>query len=117
MRIVSDDKRVLNELFTYLDGKNIEIEKFEYKSDKLTDKRPMDGLLETILAIGANGTTIAVNLTILYDYVKLNYPNFELKFIPFNSEKVEMSFESYTKMSDNAKNAISEHYDVLIKKK
>lgn len=116
MRIVSDDSRILDELFDYLDIKDIEVDKLDNPLELVTGKRPMGGL-ETYLSMGANATGILTGLTLSYHYIKKNHPNWYLVFIPSSSDKIETTFEAYDKMSDNAKKAFSKNYDVLIKKK
>ena len=116
MKIVSDDSRIVDELFDYLDIKGIEVDKLERPLDKVTSKRPMGGL-ETYLSMGANATAILTGLAVSYQYITKNHPNWYLVFIPFSNDKIETTYEEYEKMSDNAKKAISENYDVLIKKK
>ncbi len=114
MNIVSDDTRLINELHIFLNNKDIEVEKIEQKSRELTDKRPMDGLLKTFLEIVVNTTTIAVNLTILNDYLKQNYPHL---IMIFESDTLNMSMDEYMSMSDDGRRAVEENYNVLIKKK
>jgi hypothetical protein len=72
------------------------------------------GGLEMYLAMGASAATI---MTFLIPYIKQNYPDWNITFKPLFSNKYETTLEKYEQMSDNAKKAVHEKFDVLIKQK
>ena len=114
MKIVSDDSRIIDELFDQLDIEGFDdIEKKKFKTDDSSDERPMGGW-ESYLAMGANAATIMI---FLIPYIKKNYPNWDIHFQSLFSNKYETTLEKYEQMSDNAKKAVHEKFDVVIKKK
>ena len=113
MKIVSDDSRILDELFDHLDMEGIEVEKIEVEDRTDSDERPMGGM-DLWLSMGANATTIMV---FVIPYIKQNYPDWDILFKPLFSKKYETTLEKYEKLSDNAKKAIHENCDVVIKRK
>lgn len=115
MKIISDDKRVINELSDYLNNKGVDskIEKISNNSDSTT--KPMGGL-ETYLSIGANFTTILSGVAFTINYINHNYPEWYVLFLP-KKDELPMSSEEYEEMSVNAKRAVLENFDIRIKKK
>jgi len=114
MKILSEDSRIIDELFDHLDMEGFDgIEKKELKRDDSLDERPMGGL-ESYLSMGANAMSIMV---FLIPYVKQNYPDWNIIFKPLVSNKYETTLEKYEQMSDNSKKAVHENFDVVIKKK
>jgi len=115
MKIVSDDKRIINELSDYLDSKNIDsqIKKSDNNIDSTT--KPM-GVMETYLSMGANLTAILTGVALTIRYITHNYPEWYVVFLP-KKDEVTMTSEAYEKMSDDAKKAVLQNYDIRITKK
>lgn len=108
MKIVSDDARILDEIYFDLESEEI-LEKVVEDNEVSEDEKPM-GFLETTFLIVANAAALAT----LHDYLERRLPEW---WIQIKTNKLEMSFEEYSKMSNNAKKAISENFDILIKKR
>ena len=102
MKIVSDNLKILDEIYNNFDGEQIQLSK---------DDGGM-GALETIALI----LDIAIQLIEIYEFLDRKFPDWKLIFIP-KSDEVEMTPESYDKLSDNAKRAVLEHYTIKIIKK
>ena len=120
MKIVSDDSRILDELFDHLDMENIEdfeLEKIEVEDDNTSDERAMGGSINDFLSMSANAIAVFTAIKTTISYINRNYPEWDIVFKPFVSNKYEVTMEKYESMSENAKKAIHENYDVVITKK
>lgn len=115
MKIVSEDSRIINELFEYLDNKSIELEKVQVIDRNNSTTRPM-GDLGTFLSMGANLTAILTGVGLAIVYINRNFPEWYVVFLP-KADEIPMTTDEYEKMSDDGKRAILEHYDIRIKKK
>lgn len=109
MRILSDDTRILDKIFDDLETQGIEVEKVEEDTYSDKDEIPM-GCLETAFLILGNVAALAT----LHDYLERRLPQWDIR---IKTKKLEMTFEAYSKMSENAKKAISKHFDILIKRR
>jgi hypothetical protein len=116
MKIVSKDIRIIDELAQYLDNKDIDFKKIQLDSKRDNNApRPMGGM-ETWLSMGADITTILTGVALVIGYINHNYPEWYVVFLP-KKDEIPMTTKEYEKMSDNAKRALLEHYDIRIKKK
>ncbi len=113
MKIESDDARLLDDLFYFLGQKKIEVEKVE-RMDEDTSERPMTGGFEGFLSMGADATAIITGLVLTIRYIHQNYPEW---LVIFKSDQIEMSADEFMAMSDNAREAVTKTYKVLIRKK
>ena len=116
MKIVSDDSRILDEIFDHLDMEGIEVEKIEIEDNNISDERAMGGI-ETVLSMGANAISIFTTLQKTISYINQNYPEWDIIFKPFVSNKYKITLEEYESMSDHKKKALHENFDMVIKRK
>jgi len=116
MQVLSDNDRLLNELYTELINKDFKVTK-EAIDDVSSDKRYM-GDISTFLELYNNLTTDIINTGIIISaivaFVKRSFSNFKVWIV---TDTLEMSADEYLAMSDNARKAVEENFKVVIKQK
>lgn len=107
MKIVSDNSRILDDLFDELDIQGVQVDKVEESKED-----GGMGVLETIAIV----LGIGVSLIKIYEFLEKHFPNWKIVFQPLKGGAVGMTPEKYDALSENAKKAILSEYTIKIKK-
>ena len=112
MKIYSEDSRILDAIYDDLFKQKIEVKKVAKESDSSKDRVSMGGLETAVLIIDALS-----NLASLHDYLEKRVPEWIIRIKGIIlGEKVDMTYEEYEELSDNAKKALEENgFEVHIK--
>jgi len=116
MQVLSDNDRLLNELYTELINKDFKVTKKDI-DDTNSYKRYM-GDISTFLELYNNLSTDVINTGIIISaivaFVKRKFPDFKAWIL---TDTLEMSADEYLAMSDNARNAVEKNFKVVIKRR
>ena len=108
MKIVSENPKILDELFDELD-----IDGFDVDKVAKSEEDGGMGVLATIALI----LGIGVSLIKIYEFLEKHFPDWKIVFEPFKSDEIEMTVEKYESLSENARKAILSKYKIIIKQK